>query len=150
MRNLDDFRWYDGYFASTSTDHFDPAELNWLRWKVRRDVLGMWRATKADWKYFTGYSVIWELGLRPLVWLSERMKELMHGVEGRYKLQMKHFLDLNDFAIEVPGYERRQTYHPVFGDNSDPHAETCEQMLERPLQFTSPRKPSALPGAAAE
>ena len=118
VRNLADFRWYDGYFASSATDHFEPAELNWLRWKLRREILGMWRGQRADWRFFTGYTVLWELGLRPLVWLFERFAELRHGLEGRYKLQMKHYLELNDFGIDIPGYARPQTYHPVFGDGT--------------------------------
>ncbi|HEY5955432.1 MAG TPA: radical SAM protein [Polyangiaceae bacterium] len=135
VRNPDDFRWYDGFFANVATDHYDPAELNFLRWKLRREVLGMWRAKSADWRYFTGYTLLWELGLRPLVWVNERYAAMRYGVEGRYKLQMKHYLDLNDFGIEVPNYERPATYHPIFGDCTDPHAESREQMMNRKLEF---------------
>jgi anaerobic magnesium-protoporphyrin IX monomethyl ester cyclase len=149
VRNSDDFRWYDGYFANVATDHYDPAELNFVRWKLRREVLGMWRAKSADWRFFTAYTALWELGLRPLVWLNERYAALRYGVEGRYKLQMKHFLDLNDFQIEIPGYERPSSYHPIFGDTSDPYRESREQMLTRKLAF-SPPPPAAIPGPTPE
>jgi hypothetical protein len=144
VRNPDDFRWYDGYFSNVATDHYEPAELNFMRWKMRREVLGMWRAKPEDWRYFAGYSLLWELGLRPLVWLHERYAEMRYGIEGRYKLQMKHYLDLNDFDIEGPGLERSATYHPVFGDASDPYHESREQLLARTLEFSPPR-PASVP-----
>jgi anaerobic magnesium-protoporphyrin IX monomethyl ester cyclase len=144
VRNPDDFRWYDGYFASTSTDHFDPAELSYVRWKLRREILGMWRAQRADFRFFSGYSLLWELGLRPIIWLYERYANMRYGDEGRYKLQMKHYLDLNDFGIEAPGLERPATYHPVFGDASDPYGESREQLLARKLEFAPPA-PALLP-----
>jgi len=149
VRNSDDFRWYDGYFANVATDSYDSAELNFVRWKLRREILGMWRPKSADWRFFTSYSLFWELGLRPLVWLAERFTTLRHGLEGRYKLQMKHYLDLNDFGIEIPGYERTASYHPVFGDTSEPYQESRKQLLSRPLTF-SPPCPAKVPGPAGE
>jgi radical SAM superfamily enzyme YgiQ (UPF0313 family) len=146
VRNSADFRWYDGYFANVATDHFEPAELNWVRWKTRREVLGMWRACRADWRFFTAYSSLWELGLRPLVWANERLTGLRYGLEGRYKLQMKYFLELNDFGIEIPGYRRAETYHPVFGDDTDPYGQSLEDWLSRKLEFRRP--PAAKPVCA--
>ena len=54
VANLSDFRWYDGYFSNVRTHNLSPEELNFVRWKIRREVIGMWRATKGDWKYFQG------------------------------------------------------------------------------------------------
>jgi anaerobic magnesium-protoporphyrin IX monomethyl ester cyclase len=44
-RQLSDFRWYDGYFSNVRTSQLSPEELNFVRWKIRREVIGMWRAT---------------------------------------------------------------------------------------------------------
>jgi anaerobic magnesium-protoporphyrin IX monomethyl ester cyclase len=147
VRNPADFRWYDGYFANVATDHLEPAELNWLRWKTRREVLGMWRATRADWRYFTGYSLLWELALRPIIWANERLLTMLHGLVGRYKLQMKYFLELNDFGITIPGRRRADTYHPVFGDATEPYGLTRAEWLDRELALRDP--PPALECSAA-
>jgi hypothetical protein len=92
VANLADFRWYDGYFSNVRTSQLTPAELNFMRWKIRREVIGMWRATPGDWKFFKGYTYLWEFGFRHIVWLNERLLELIFGIEGRYKLQMRQFL----------------------------------------------------------
>jgi radical SAM superfamily enzyme YgiQ (UPF0313 family) len=133
--NLSDFRWYDGYFSNIRTRHLTPEELTFVRWKIRREVIGMWRATKADWKHFKGYTYLWEFGFRHIVWLNERLLELLFGIEGRYKLQMRHFLQLNDFGIEIPGRQRIETYHPIYGSNEDPYRDTRWSMLKRRLPF---------------
>ncbi|MGP8174386.1 MAG: B12-binding domain-containing radical SAM protein [Terracidiphilus sp.] len=133
--NLSDFRWYDGYFSNVRTRHLTPEELTFVRWKIRREVIGMWRATKADWKHFKGYTYLWEFGFRHIVWLNERLLELLFGIEGRYKLQMRHFLQLNDFGIEIPCRQRIETYHPIYGSNEDPYRDTRWSMLKRRLPF---------------
>jgi anaerobic magnesium-protoporphyrin IX monomethyl ester cyclase len=134
VQNLADFRWYDGYFSNVRTEFLTPEELNFMRWRIRREVIGMWRPTKGDWKHFKGYTYVWEFGLRYVVWANERMLEFLFGLEGRYKLQMRHFLQLNDFQIDVPG-RQRSGYHPVFGTDEDPYADTRRSLIRRPLGF---------------
>ena len=77
VRNLADMRWYDGYFSNVPTATMSAEELSFARWKIRREVIGMWRATKGDWKYFKGYTYLWEFGLRYIVWVNERLLELL-------------------------------------------------------------------------
>ena len=96
----------------------------------------MWWPTKSDWKFFKGYSYVWAFGLRHIIWLNERMLELLFGIEGRYKLQMRHFMKLNDFGIEVPGLERTDSYHPVYGTSDDPFRDTRRSLLKRRLPFS--------------
>jgi len=133
IANLDDYRWYDGYFSNVRTAHLSPEQLSFVRWKTRRDVIGMWRATPADWKYFKGYTYLWELGLRHVIWLNERLLELALGVEGRYKLQLRQYLKLNDFGLDDVGGVGSRSYHPVFGSRDDPMADTRKAILNRPL-----------------
>jgi len=135
IANLSDFRWYDGYFSNVRTQQLSPEELNFVRWKIRREIIGMWRATKADWKFFKGYTYVWEFGFRHIVWLNERLLELIFGIEGRYKLQMRQFLQLNDFGIKIPGRHRADTYHPVYGSNQDPYRDTRWSVLKQRLPF---------------
>jgi anaerobic magnesium-protoporphyrin IX monomethyl ester cyclase len=135
VRNLHDFRWYDGYFSNVRTATMTPEELSFARWKIRREVIGMWRATKGDWKYFKGYTYLWEFGLRYIIWLNERMLEFLFGIEGRYKLQMRHFMKLNDFGIEIPGRERAYSYHPVYGTSEDPFQDTRWSLLKKRVNF---------------
>ncbi len=135
VANLQDFRWYDGYWSNVNTSQLTPAELNFVRWKIRREVIGMWRATKGDWKFFKGYTYFWEFFFRHIVWVNERMLELIFGVEGRYKLQMRHFLQLNDFGIKIPGRQRVETYHPIYGDSTDPFQDTRWSLLKQRLPF---------------
>jgi anaerobic magnesium-protoporphyrin IX monomethyl ester cyclase len=135
VANLFDFRWYDGYFSNVRTHRLSPEELNFVRWKIRREVIGMWRATKADWKFFKGYTYVWEFGFRHIVWLNERLLELIFGIEGRYKLQMRQFLQLNDFGIQIPGRQRDDAYHPVYGSHEDPYHDTRWSLLKQRLPF---------------
>jgi Fe-S oxidoreductase len=134
-KNLWDFRWYDGYFSNVRTSALSSEELNFVRWKIRREIVGMWRPTKGDWRHFKGYTYLWQFGLRYIVWLNERLLELLFGIEGRYKLQMRHFLQLNDFGVEIPGNERRDTYHPVYGTSEDPYRDTRWSLLKKGLGF---------------
>ena len=135
VANPDDFRWYDGYFSNVRTEHLSPASLGFVRWKTRRDVIGMWRPTRADWKYFKGYTYLWEFGLRHLIWLNERLLELCLGVEGRYKLQMRQYLQLNDFGIDLDGLPKRRAYHPIFGTADDPFGDSRSSIIRRKLPF---------------
>ena len=143
IANLDDFRWYDGYFANVGTEHLSPELLGFVRWKTRRDVIGMWRPTRADWKYFKGYTYLWEFGLRHVIWLNERLLELLLGVEGRYKIQMRQYLQLNDFGIDVEGLPRRRSYHPVFGTPDDPFVDSRSSLIRRRLPFRWPSRATA-------
>jgi anaerobic magnesium-protoporphyrin IX monomethyl ester cyclase len=136
IQNLSDFRWYDGYFSNVRTSNLSPAELSFARWKVRREIIGMWWPTKSDWKFFKGYSYVWAFGLRHIVWLNERVLELLFGIEGRYKLQMRQFLQLNNFGVQVPGLERTDSYHPVYGTSDDPFRDTRRSLLKRRLAFS--------------
>jgi hypothetical protein len=73
-------------------------------------------------------------------------------------MQMRHFMQLNNFNIEVPGLERTDSYHPVFGTADDPFAETRWSLLKRRLSFawrklltgSPPAAVQAAPVAAAE
>jgi hypothetical protein len=117
------------------TSQLTPEELNFERWKIRREVIGMWRATPGDWKFFKGYTYFWEFFFRHIVWLNERLLECIFGVEGRYKLQMRHFLQLNNFGIKIPGRQRIETYHPVYGNHADPYKDTRWSILRHRLSF---------------
>ena len=136
IQNLSDFRWYDGYFSNVRTANLSPEELSFVRWKIRREIIGMWWPTKGDWKFFKGYTYVWAFGLRHIIWLNERMLELLFGIEGRYKLQMRHFMQLNDFGIKVPGMERTDSYHPVYGTSDDPFRDTRRSLLKKRLRFS--------------
>jgi radical SAM superfamily enzyme YgiQ (UPF0313 family) len=135
VQNHADFRWYDGYFSNVRTESLTPEELNFQRWKIRREIIGMWRPTKADWKYFKGYTYLWQFGLRYVVWLNERILELLFGIKGRYKLQMRHFLTLNDFKLPVNEEAGRQSYHPVFGNQQDPYKDTRISILKNKIRL---------------
>ena len=93
----------------------------------------MWRPTRGDWKYFKGYTYLWEFGLRHIVGLNEKMLELIFGLEGRYKLQMRHYTTLNDFGLEIQGRAGGDSYHPIFGTQEDPFADTRRSLLKKRL-----------------
>jgi radical SAM superfamily enzyme YgiQ (UPF0313 family) len=133
VANHDDFRWYDGYFGNVRTEHLSPQELNFTRWRTRREVIGMWRPQTGDWRYFKGYTYLWEFGLRYVVWVNERLLELLFGIEGRYKIQMRQYLQLNDFGIVADALPRRSAYHPVFGTSDDPFTDTRTSLIRRKL-----------------
>jgi hypothetical protein len=136
VHNLEDFRWYDGYFSNVHTDSLTPEELSFTRWKVRREVIGMWSPTKADWKFFKGYTYLWQFGLRHIIWLNERILELLFGIEGRYKLQMRHYLKLNDFRIPLDDQPEKYKYHPLFGTHQDPYQDTRRTILKQRLSLS--------------
>jgi radical SAM superfamily enzyme YgiQ (UPF0313 family) len=140
IRNPSDFRWYDGYFSNVRTDFMTAEELNFSRWRIRREVIGMWRPSPGDWRHFKAYSWLWELVFRPLVWLNERLLALLYGLEGRYKLQMRQFLRLNELGTAITGRTREAPYHPVFGSDQDPFGESRRSMLGRRLPMSAFRK----------
>jgi hypothetical protein len=80
-----------------------------------------------------------------VIWLNERLLELLFGVEGRYKIQMRHFTQLNDFGIEADGLAARRTYHPVFGTRDDPFRDSRASILRRRLPFHWPGRVSTAP-----
>ena len=94
----------------------------------------MWRPTRADWKHFKDFTFLWQFAMRHLVWVNERTLETLFGVEGRYKLQMQQFMQLNDFGIEIPGRDRADTYNPVFGDATDPFRQTRLELLQTEIR----------------
>ncbi len=136
IANREDFRWYDGYFANVRTEHLSPQQLGFVRWKTRREVIGMWRPTRADWKHFKGYTYLWEFGLRQLIWLNERLLELLFGVQGRYKIQMRQYMQLNDFGLPLDGIARSRNYHPVFGSGDDPFRDTRRSLIRRRIPLS--------------
>ena len=93
----------------------------------------MWRPTRADWKYFKGYTYLWEFGLRHIVRVNEKVLELIFGLEGRYKLQMRHYTNLNDFGLEIQGRTGGDSYHPIFGTQEDPFTDTRRSLLRKRL-----------------
>ena len=134
VANSSDFRWYDGYFSNVSTDNFDSAGLQYARWRLRREIIGMWHPTRADWRHFKDFTFLWQFAMRHLVWVNERTLETLFGVEGRYKLQMQKFMQLNDFGIEIPGRSRSGTYNPLFGDDTDPYCQTRLELLRKDIR----------------
>jgi anaerobic magnesium-protoporphyrin IX monomethyl ester cyclase len=136
--NHTDYRWYDGYFANVHTEHLSADELSYVRWKSRRELIGMWHPTPADWRHFTSYTALWQLGLKHLVWLNERLLELLFGLEGRYRLQMLQYLHLNRFGLGSVG-TNGSIYHPVFGTPQDPYADSKVSVLRHR------RQPRAVP-----
>ena len=102
----------------------------------------MWRATKGDWKFFKGYTYFWEFFFRHIVWVNERLLELIFGVEGRYKLQMRHFLQLNDFGIEIPGRGASRLIIRFTADDPTPirtRAGACSEATAVPMAQTLDR-----------
>ena len=93
----------------------------------------MWRPTRADWRYFKGYTCLWEFGLRYIVWLNEKILEFVFGPEGRYKLQMRHFTNLNNFGLDMQGRSAGGSYHPILGTHDDPFADTRASLLRKRL-----------------
>jgi len=49
---------------------------------------------------------------------------------------MRHFMQLNDFGIKVPGLERTDSYHPVYGTSDDPFRDTRRSLLKKRLRFS--------------
>ena len=70
-----------------------------------------------------------------MVWLNERLLESLFGMEGRYRLQMRQFLQLNDFGIEVPDIPKKPSYHPIFGTDEDPMLDRRWSLIRKRLPF---------------
>jgi radical SAM superfamily enzyme YgiQ (UPF0313 family) len=135
VANPNDFRWYDGYFANVRTNHLSAEELEFVRWRTRREVIGMWRPSPGDWHHFKGYTYLWEFGLRQIIWLNERLLESLFGTEGRYRIQLRQYLQLNDFGIEIPDIPKKPSYHPIFGSDEDPMLDRRWSLVRKRLPF---------------
>lgn len=47
--------------------------------------------------------------------------------------QMRHFTNLNDFGREIQGRSGGDSYHPIFGTQEDPFADTRLSLLKKRL-----------------
>jgi len=61
---------------------------------------------------------------------------------------MRQFLQLNDFGIEIPGRQRADTYHPVYGSHADPYRDTRWTLLKQRLPFQWRKRLTAGPESA--
>ena len=48
-------------------------------------------------------------------------------------MKSRHFTNLNDFGLEIQGRSGRDSYHPIFGTQEDPFADTRLSLLKKRL-----------------
>ncbi|MEE9611001.1 MAG: radical SAM protein [Desulfatiglandales bacterium] len=93
------FKLYNGYFANVSTDFLPAEQLQYQRWLIRRQVLGMWRPSSAFKHHYRVYSLFYRILVIPAIRLYEAILRKCIGDEGRYRQHMQIFKRMNTFNI---------------------------------------------------
>jgi hypothetical protein len=88
VTNLDDLRWYNGYWANVRTDHLSSEQLLWWRWKLKREVIGPFRADPIYLRHYPVFGRIWKYVVRPLYLAFDAIYVKAKGEKARYDAQI--------------------------------------------------------------
>jgi len=112
ITNKDDLRWYNGYWANVRTDHLSAEELEFWRWKLSKDIIGPFRATKVWMKHYPLTGAIWNYGFNPLYNLYDRAYGKLYGERQRYERAMARLRRKDEFNLEQPPVPFRVSTRP--------------------------------------
>lgn len=112
VTNPDDLRWYNGYWANVRTDHLTSAQLQFWRWKYRRDTIGPFHATKIYMEHYPTFSALWNHAFMPIWSRVDKAVVAWKGEEWRYERQMEAHRRQNRFNLEEPPVHFRAPASP--------------------------------------
>ncbi len=102
VTNEDDLRWYNGYWANVRTDFLDPEELEFQRWKLAKEVIGPFWATKTWLQHYPVSGRFWNYLFRPSYLVFDKLINRVLGERRRYARGMRRFRDMDVFNLESP------------------------------------------------
>jgi radical SAM superfamily enzyme YgiQ (UPF0313 family) len=102
VTNEDDLSQYNGYWANVRTDHLSSPQLLFWRWKLKRDVIGPFRATDVYLEHNPVFGRLWNWAFLPLYKRVDKLVTETLGERWRYRKQMESFRRQNRFNLEKP------------------------------------------------
>ena len=102
VTNADNLRLYNGYWANVRTDHLTSAQLQFWRWKLRREVIGPFYATKVYMEHNPVFGHLWNKAFMPLYKAVDGAVTKVMGEPWRYERMMEAHRRQNQFNLEEP------------------------------------------------
>lgn len=102
VTNTDDLKLYNGYWANVRTDHLTSAQLLFWRWKLRRDVIGPFHATKTYMEHYPVFGAVWNHAFMPIWKRADRLLCKVLGEQRRFEREMEAHRRQNAFNLEDP------------------------------------------------
>jgi len=97
VTNADDYRWYDGLWASVRTRHLEADRLQYLFWYYRQTVMGWWEPSARTREANRLWTAVWIYLVRPVMKFFVERNLRKTGWEVRYQKEMAHRRKMNDF-----------------------------------------------------
>jgi radical SAM superfamily enzyme YgiQ (UPF0313 family) len=104
VTNRYDLRWYNGFWANVRTDRLASAELEYLRWKIGREVIGPFHASPLWLRHYPVTGRVWNRGFLPLYRLADRSLTRLLGERRRFQLTMDRLRRKDAFDLEPPPF----------------------------------------------
>lgn len=102
VTNEDDLRFYNGYWANVRTDFLDSSELEFLRWKLAKEVIGPFWATDTWLLHYPISGRLWNYVFRPSYLVYDKIVNRVFGERRRYERAMNDFRKMDVFNLEPP------------------------------------------------
>jgi len=112
ITNRTDLRYYNGYWANVRTDYLSSSELQFWRWKFRRDVLGPFHATETYMKANPFFGTVWNRAFLPAYRALDKLACVTLGERHRYHQQLDAHRRQNEFNLEEPPVPFREESKP--------------------------------------
>ena len=112
VTNVDDLRWYNGWWANVRTDHLTSAQLLFWRWKFRRDIIGPFYATKTFMEHYPAFGRIWNDVFMPVWKRYDKALVALKGEQWRYEQSTEMNRMQNVFNLVEPPVPFREASKP--------------------------------------
>jgi radical SAM superfamily enzyme YgiQ (UPF0313 family) len=97
VTNPDDYTRYNGMWANVRTHRLSAAQLHYLYWYHRLNVMGWWEPSNRIREQGRLWTSIWLYGFRPLMKLIVARSQKRYGWEGRYQREIARLEGINRF-----------------------------------------------------
>ena len=97
VTNQHDYKKYNGLWANIRTKYLDAEELQYQFWFQRQVVLGWWNPPRQVKNKGWIWVLIWRFAFKPLLKFRYWLMLRKYGWEGRYKLEIQRWKNMNFF-----------------------------------------------------
>lgn len=98
VTNPGDLSRYNGLWANVRTRHLTSAQLQYLFWYHRQQVLGWWKPSGRVRSQGRGWTAIWNLAFKPVLKKYYDHVLRKQGWQGRYEKEVARIARMNRFA----------------------------------------------------
>jgi radical SAM superfamily enzyme YgiQ (UPF0313 family) len=97
VKNIDDYKWYNGMWANVKTRYLESDQLQYLFWYHKQRVLGWWNPSERARKQGRLWTSIWIYAFKPLLKFFTNRILKKQGWEGRYQKELRRLSNMNAF-----------------------------------------------------